>query len=37
MCAVYLPKLSTNIARRTLKPNEKPGKYFEVRVKTVKI
>jgi predicted O-methyltransferase YrrM len=37
MCAVYLPKLSTDIARRTLKPNEKPVKYFEVRLKTVSI
>jgi predicted O-methyltransferase YrrM len=36
MCAVYLPKLSTNIARKTLKPNEKPGKYFEVTLRVVK-
>lgn len=34
MCAVYLPDLDPVIPRRRLTPNQKPGKYFEVTLKT---
>lgn len=33
LCAVFLPQLDTAIPRNDLKPNERPGKYFELRVK----
>ena len=34
LCAVYLPDLDPDIHRGTLKPNQKPRKYFEVTLKT---
>ncbi|MEE4176655.1 MAG: class I SAM-dependent methyltransferase [Bacteroides sp.] len=37
MCAVYLPGLSPEIPRRSLNPNVHPGKYFELRLKTIKL
>jgi len=36
MCAVYLPKLDPAIAPKPLKPNEKPGRYFGVKLRVVK-
>ena len=36
MCAVYLPKLDPDISPKTLKANERPGRFFEVKVRAVK-